>query len=206
MSDSNLKLIVGLGNPGEQYVNTRHNIGFKFINALVKASTMDAPKKATLKSHVFQPVINGQKLLAIKPQTFMNLSGEAVVAVMNFYKLTPAQICIVTDDLDVPFGKVRVRAKGGAGTHNGMKSIIQQVGSQDFMRLRLGIGPKPEFMDSKDFVLQNFNANERDVLPTMVSDMVKQFTKYMNDPVDKIMNRLNPVSFLNTSEDSAIPT
>ena len=89
---------------------------------------------------------------------------------MNFYKLTPAQICIVTDDLDVPFGKVRVRAKGGAGTHNGMKSIIQQVGSQDFMRLRLGIGPKPEFMDSKDFVLQNFNANERDVLPTMVYD------------------------------------
>ena len=190
-----IKLIVGLGNPGDKYVNTRHNIGFKFINALVKASTMEAPKKATLKSHVFQPVINGQKLLAIKPQTFMNLSGEAVVAVMNFYKLTPAQICIVTDDLDVPFGKVRVRAKGGAGTHNGMKSIIQQLGSQEFMRLRLGIGPKPEFMDSKDFVLQNFSSTEQDVLPTMVSDMAAAFIQYMHEPVDMIMNRLNPYDF-----------
>ena len=190
-----IKLIVGLGNPGDKYVNTRHNIGFKFINALVKASTMEAPKKATLKSHVFQPVINGQKLLAIKPQTFMNLSGEAVVAVMNFYKLTPAQICIVTDDLDVPFGKVRVRAKGGAGTHNGMKSIIQQLGSQEFMRLRLGIGPKPEFMDSKDFVLQNFSSTEQDVLPTMLSDMAAAFIQYMHEPVDMIMNRLNPYDF-----------
>ena len=196
MSDSKLKLIVGLGNPGDQYVNTRHNIGFKFINAFVKASSVEAPKKATLKSHVFQPVFNDQKQIAIKPQTFMNLSGEAVVAVMNFYKIKPNEICIVTDDLDVPFGKVRVRAKGGAGTHNGMKSIIQQVGSQDFMRLRLGIGPKPEFMDSKDFVLQNFNANEQDVLPKMLTNIADQFIEYMNEPVDIIMNRLNPVNFV----------
>ena len=190
-----IKLIVGLGNPGDKYVNTRHNIGFKFVNALVKVSSVDAPKKVTLKSHLFQPVYDDQKLLAIKPQTFMNLSGEAVVAVMNFYKLKPSEICVVTDDLDVPFGKVRVRAKGGAGTHNGMKSVIQQLGSQEFMRLRLGIGPKPEFMDSKDFVLQNFSSTEQDVLPTMVSDMAAAFIQYMDEPVDMIMNRLNPYDF-----------
>ena len=155
-----MELIVGLGNPGAKYDGTRHNIGFKFINAIVKASSIEVSKKASLKSHVYQPVISGQKFLAIKPQTFMNLSGEAVVAVMNFYKIQPSEICVVTDDVDVEFGRVRVRAKGGAGTHNGMKSVVQCLGTQDFMRLRLGIGPKPEFMDSKDFVLQPFRLNE----------------------------------------------
>ena len=192
-----IKLIVGLGNPGDAYVDTRHNIGFKFINALVKASSIDAPKKVTLKSHVFQPVFNDQKILVIKPQTFMNLSGEAVVAVMNFYKIRPNEICIVTDDLDVDFGRVRVRAKGGAGTHNGMKSVIQQLGSQDFMRLRLGIGPKPEFMDSKDFVLQNFTSSEQDVLPGMLTKISAQLIDNLSESVDVMMNRLNPLTYFN---------
>jgi len=191
-----IKLIVGLGNPGDAYVNTRHNIGFKLINALVKASTIDASKKATLKSHVYSVAFGEHKMFAIKPQTYMNLSGEAVVAVMNFYKLKPSEICVVTDDLDVPFGKVRVRAKGGAGTHNGMKSVIQQLGTQEFMRLRLGIGPKPEFMDSKDFVLQNFTASEQVALPAMLTTMARDFIQHMNEPVDIVMNRLNPNHYL----------
>ncbi len=192
-----IKLIVGLGNPGDAYVDTRHNIGFKFINALVKVSSIDAPKKVTLKSHVFQPVFDDQKIFAIKPQTFMNLSGEAVVAVMNFYKIEPHELCVVTDDLDVAFGRVRVRAKGGAGTHNGMKSVIQQVGTQEFMRLRLGIGPKPEFMDSKDFVLQRFSAQEQASLPGMLSSVSDAFLTHMTDPVDVLMNRLNPLTYFN---------
>lgn len=190
-----IKLIVGLGNPGDAYVNTRHNIGFKLINALVKASTIDASKKATLKSHVYSVAFGEQKMFAIKPQTYMNLSGEAVVSVMNFYKLKPSEICVVTDDLDVPFGKVRVRAKGGAGTHNGMKSVIQQLGTQEFMRLRLGIGPKPEFLDSKDFVLQNFTSSERDVLPGMITKISAQLIDNLSESVDVMMNRLNPLTY-----------
>lgn len=190
-----IKLIVGLGNPGDAYVNTRHNIGFKLINALVKASTIEATKKATLKSHVYSVAFGEHNVLAIKPQTYMNLSGDAVVAVMNYYNILPNEICILTDDLDVPFGKVRLRAKGGAGTHNGMKSVIQQVGTQAFMRLRLGIGPKPDGMDSKDFVLQNFTAREQDVLPGMLTKISAQLIDHLNESVDAMMNRLNPLTY-----------
>lgn len=190
-----LKLIVGLGNPGDGYVDTRHNIGFKFINALIKASSTDVSKKTTLKSHLYQVTVNDASFICIKPQTYMNLSGEAVQAVMNFYKIEPNEICIVTDDLDIDFGTVRIRKQGGAGTHNGMKSVIQMLGTQDFMRLRLGIGPKPEFMDSKDFVLQRFRNDEQTVLPDMLNKIRDLFLDHMNDPVDVLMNRMNGVCF-----------
>ena len=192
-----LKLIVGLGNPGDDYVDTRHNIGFKFINAMIKASSTDVSKKTTLKSHLYQITMNDASIICIKPQTYMNLSGEAVQAVMNFYKITPNQVCIVTDDLDIAFGTVRVRKQGGAGTHNGMKSVIQMLGTHDFMRLRLGIGPKPEFMDSKDFVLQRFRREEQTVLPNMLDGIRDLFLNHMNDSVDVLMNRMNGVEFLN---------
>ena len=192
-----LKLIVGLGNPGDDYVDTRHNIGFKFINAMIKASSTDVSKKTTLKSHLYQITMNDASIICIKPQTYMNLSGEAVQAVMNFYKITPNQVCIVTDDLDIAFGTVRVRKQGGAGTHNGMKSVIQMLGTHDFMRLRLGIGPKPEFMDSKDFVLQRFRNEEQTVLPDMLNNIRDLFLSHMNDSVDVLMNRMNGVEFLN---------
>ncbi|MBL6722717.1 MAG: aminoacyl-tRNA hydrolase [Candidatus Margulisbacteria bacterium] len=191
-----IQLVVGLGNPGDAYVDTRHNIGFKFIHALLRCTGGDQQKKATLKSHVYQIMHNGARILAIKPQTYMNLSGDAVVAVMNYYKLTPNNICVVTDDLDIPFGRVRLRLKGGAGTHNGMKSIIQQLNTHDFIRLRLGIGPKPEFMDAKDVVLQRFNATEQQALPGMLERVAKGVMTHITDPVDVMMNRLNPVDFL----------
>ena len=119
-----IRLMVGLGNPGPNYVDTRHNIGFKFINALLKLSTIETNKKTTLRSHLYQPLLNGERLFCIKPQTFMNLSGESVLAVMNYYRLTPANICVVFDDLDLDFGRVRLRGSGSAGTHNGLKSVI----------------------------------------------------------------------------------
>lgn len=190
-----IKLIVGLGNPGENYSLTRHNIGFKFINELNKQSQIAVQKKTTLKSHLFKPVINAQSVIAIKPQTYMNLSGEAVVAVMNYYKIQASEICIVTDDLDVEFGRLRIRKKGGAGTHNGMKSIISQLGTQDFLRIRLGIGPKPDYLDSKDFVLQRFNQTELDQMSIFLSRMVRSFCDVINEPSDLIMNRLNPIIF-----------
>ena len=190
-----IKLIVGLGNPGENYSLTRHNIGFKFINELNKQSQIDVQKKSTLKSHLFKPVINGHQIIAIKPQTYMNLSGEAVVAVMNYYKIKANEICIVTDDLDVEFGRLRIRKKGGAGTHNGMKSIISQVGTQDFLRIRLGIGPKPDYLDSKDFVLQRFNQSELDQMPMLLNRMACSLCDVINESSDLMMNRLNPIIF-----------
>ena len=126
----------------------------------------------------------------------MNLSGDAVIAVMNYYKIKPSEICIVTDDLDIEFGRLRIRKQGGAGTHNGMKSVIQHLGTPDFMRLRLGIGPKPEMLDAKDFVLQRFNQNELDQLPDLLAKMAASFSEIMTEPVDLIMNRLNPIQFL----------
>ena len=191
-----LKLIVGLGNPGEAYSDTRHNIGFKFINALVSSVSESSPKKVALKSHVFKLIHQNYSFFAIKPQTYMNLSGEAVVAVMNYYKLKPDEIGVVTDDLDIPFGRVRIRSKGGAGSHNGMKSIIYHLGTDDFMRLRLGIGPKPDGMDAKDMVLQRFNANEKEALPGMLKQVADGVLNHIKDRVDVMMNRLNPIDFL----------
>ncbi len=185
-----LKLIVGLGNPGDQYVNTRHNIGFKFINAVLKI--YDAPKKVTLNSHFYSITVHDQRLILIKPQTYMNLSGQAVQQVMHYYKINMDELCVVTDDLDVHFGRLRVRSKGGAGTHNGMKSIIQIIGSHDFLRLRLGIGPKPFEMDSKDFVLQNFSHPEQSILPNMLEQMASDVLDYLYEPTDILMNRINP--------------
>ena len=151
-----IKLLVGLGNPGNNYSDTRHNIGFKFINTMLAAADEATSKKIKHKSHYYECIINEQKTRCIKPQTFMNCSGIAVQQTAQFYNIKPEEICIITDDLDIPFGTARFRKKGGAGTHNGMKSVIEQLGTQDFLRLRLGIGPKPQYMDAKDFVLAQF--------------------------------------------------
>ena len=191
-----LRLIVGLGNPGDKYVDTRHNIGFKFIETLVDASTVVMSKKMTLKSHLYQIRVNESALICIKPQTYMNLSGEAVQSVMNFYKIKTNEVCVVTDDLDIDFGTVRVRKQGGSGTHNGMKSVIQMLNTQHFMRLRLGIGPKPDMMDAKDFVLNQFCHEEQIALSDMLMRIRDLFLLHINDPVDLLMNRMNGNAYL----------
>ncbi|MGA0242639.1 MAG: aminoacyl-tRNA hydrolase [Candidatus Marinamargulisbacteria bacterium] len=191
-----IQLIVGLGNPGQAYADTPHNIGFQFINALIRLSPTDVTKKNTLKSHVYSLDLNGHLRRVIKPQTYMNLSGEAVKCVMNFYKIPPSDICIVTDDLDVDFGRVRIRPKGGAGTHNGMKSIIQQLGTNEFMRLRLGIGPKPSYLDAHQVVLQPFKPTKKAALPTMLDTIAQAFVAAIDAPIDRMMNQLNATPYL----------
>lgn len=201
-----IRLIVGLGNPGSQYVNTRHNIGFKYIQTLIKFAQNDVVKKTTCQSHLYRIMIQDQPVICIKPQTFMNASGDSVRDVMHFYKITPQELCVVTDDLDIEFGTVRVRKQGGAGTHNGMKSIIQAIGTESFMRLRLGIGPKPERMDAKDFVLQSFSTNEQAVLPTILTTACKAFLLHINDPIDVIMNRMNGRAYLDDCQNADTST
>ena len=186
-----IKLIVGLGNPGDQYVDTRHNIGFKFINQLIKCSVSDVVKKVKHKSQLYKILLQGQSVLCIKPQTYMNLSGEAVRLVADFYQIKPTEICVVTDDLDIEFGTVRFRKKGGAGTHNGMKSVIEQLGTQDFLRLRLGIGPKPPYMDAKDFVLARFLDQEQQQLPDFLALVTSAFSNCLDKDVDFIMSTVN---------------
>jgi PTH1 family peptidyl-tRNA hydrolase len=155
-------LIVGLGNPGPEYDKTRHNIGFACLDAFVAASTDMAPwiQKKDLKCLLSVGQMGDTRVLAIKPTTFMNLSGESVQAVSSFYRVQPDKTVVVHDELDINFGQIRMRMGGSAAGHNGVKSVTQHLG-EDYGRIRIGIGPKtPEQIDSADFVLQKFNKDE----------------------------------------------
>jgi PTH1 family peptidyl-tRNA hydrolase len=172
-------LIVGLGNPGKEYDNTRHNIGFECIDTF--AAKNDFPgwiNKKDLKSELAQSTLNGTRVLLVKPTTFMNLSGEAVQAVMQFYKIPDSQVVVVHDELDIDFGTIRTRLGGSAAGHNGIKSIIECIG-EDFGRIRVGVGPKkPKTMDSANFVLCRFNDDEHEQLPALkqeVSAIISEF-------------------------------
>lgn len=155
-------LIVGLGNPGREYDGTRHNIGFVCLDSFVGKSSDMGPwaEKKDLKCIISSGQMGETRVIAIKPTTFMNLSGEAVQAVAHFYKIHPDQIVVVHDELDINFGQIRLRRGGSAAGHNGIKSVSHLVG-EDYGRVRIGIGPKvPEQIDSADFVLQKFSAEE----------------------------------------------
>ena len=156
------KLVVGLGNPGNEYNGTRHNIGFDAVTAFVASDSSFDPwmNKKDLKCSFTSARMGDTKVLVIKPTTFMNLSGEAVQAVMSFYKIAPEQTLVINDELDVDFGQIRLRNGGSSAGHNGLKSIIAHA-SENFGRCRIGIGPKtPNEIDSSDFVLQRFSDKE----------------------------------------------
>lgn len=145
-------VIVGLGNPGSKYDHTRHNVGFDIIDILSAKHNITVDKKKC-KALVGEGVIGGKRAVLCKPQTFMNLSGESVVQLVNWYKPEYDQLIVLYDDVDLPDGKVRFRADGSAGTHNGMRNILQLLGRGDFPRIRVGIGRPPEKWDLKDYVL-----------------------------------------------------
>jgi len=155
-------MFVGLGNPGSEYDDTRHNIGFACIDAFAKANNFPAwQNKKDLKCHLASHMLGDTRILLVKPQTFMNLSGEAAQAVSAFYKLDTSKVIAVYDELDIDFGQIRIRQGGSAAGHNGVKSLIQHLG-EDFGRIRAGIGPKePEQIDSAKFVLQRFNKDQQ---------------------------------------------
>lgn len=147
--------IVGLGNPGEKYSHTRHNAGFDTIDIL--SQKLDIPvKKTKCQALIGEGLVGGQKIALIKPQTFMNLSGLTVSEALNWYKLTPEEMLLIVDDIDLPFGQVRIRSKGGAGTHNGLRHIVQCTGTGNFPRVRVGMGAPPPQWDLADWVLGKF--------------------------------------------------
>lgn len=167
-------LIVGLGNPGKEYDRTRHNAGFMAVDAFVDKSDQmdDWIVKKDLKAVLSSGRVGDRRVIAIKPTTFMNLSGEAVQATAAFYKIHPSDIIVIHDELDIDFGQIRLRTGGSAAGHNGIKSVSQHIG-EDYGRIRIGIGPKkPARIKSEDFVLQAFSDEQQALLPDMTRETV----------------------------------
>ena len=163
-------LIVGLGNPGREYEKTRHNVGFRAVELLAKQANCKIDR-ARFRGLIGSCTLAGQKLLLLKPETFMNLSGEAVHLAAMFYRIPIDRILVLSDDISLPVGKIRVRAEGSAGGHNGLKSIISHLGSQEFPRVRIGVGAKPHpDYDLADWVLSNFSAEEEKALAPAVEN------------------------------------
>lgn len=157
-------IIVGLGNPGSEYERTRHNVGFRTVDLLAKQAEVKIDR-AKFRALTRTTTLAGQKVLLLKPETYMNRSGEAVQLAAMFYKVPISHILVLSDDISLPVGKIRVRAEGSAGGHNGLKSIIEQLGSQDFPRIRIGVGAKPHpDYDLADWVLSNFTPEEEPLL------------------------------------------
>lgn len=184
-------LIVGLGNPGRQYELTRHNAGFLFADLLADKSN-EKISKIQFKSVTALTDVGGHKCLLMKPQTFMNNSGEAVKQAAAFYKIPPEKIIVVFDDISLPCGKLRIRRKGSAGGHNGIKSIISHLGSDNFPRVKLGVGekPHPEY-DLADWVLSNFKKDEIPALREAAEKACDAVELIVKGDTDKAMSNFN---------------
>ncbi|MCB9452294.1 MAG: aminoacyl-tRNA hydrolase [Anaerolineaceae bacterium] len=183
-------LIVGLGNPGKEYENTRHNVGFQVVDELARRYGLTFGKKER-KAVVASGVMQGRKVILAKPQTYMNLSGESVRALVDFYKVEIEHIIIVSDDLDIPLGTLRLRKEGSAGGQRGLKSIIQHLGTQNFSRLRFGIGRPPGRMDPKDYVLQAFKGDDAILAAEVADHAADAVETWLTSGIDLAMSRHN---------------
>jgi len=183
-------LIVGLGNPGKEYQNNRHNIGFLAIDQIAKKFGFDK-FKVKYKAVVREGKYEERKIILAKPQTFMNLSGNAVRSLVNFYKILPGNLIVIHDDLDLPALFMRLRPGGGAGGQKGVASIIQNLGTQNFNRIRIGIGRPPGRMDAADYVLQNFSKQEEKEIPLLLDKITEAVISIMNDGIEVAMNKFN---------------
>ena len=183
-------LIVGLGNPGNQYNGTRHNAGFAVLDALAEKHRISVDTKKH-KGLVGKGMIGAEKVILLKPQTFMNLSGESVREAMDFYKIDPEDILIVYDDISLKPGQLRLRGKGSAGGHNGIKNIILHMKTQEFPRVKVGVGEKPPRMDLVDHVLGHFQGEEKKAFETAIPEAVQAIEVFLADGMDVAMNRFN---------------
>ncbi len=184
-------LIVGLGNPGRTYRNTRHNIGFMVIDRV--AADLNCPlTKVQNKAIVGFSRINNAKVILAKPQTYMNLSGTSVSSLLKFYKVSLANLLLVHDDVDIPFGQIRMRPGGGSAGQKGAESTIQRLGSKAFPRLRMGIGQPPGQMDSADYVLQAFGKADEEELAAFIRRASQAVHCFVVDGLDAAMNKFNP--------------
>ena len=183
-------LIAGLGNPTREYEKTRHNVGFETIDILAdKAGTTVTEKKH--KALYGKGYIGGQKVILAKPQTYMNLSGESIREIADFYKIEPENIMILCDDINLSEGQLRIRLKGSAGGHNGLKNIISHLGTQEFPRIRIGVGEKPRGMDLADYVLGRFPKEQQAVMEEAYRDAADAACMMIEEGADAAMNHYN---------------
>lgn len=183
-------LIIGLGNPGREYKDTRHNIGFMFIDRLadhIGTRGMKVQSKAIVISGLHEE----RKLILAKPQTYMNLSGHSVQGLLHFYKIPYTHLLVAHDDLDIPYGTIRIRPTGGPGGQRGMANTIELLGTKDFPRLRLGIGRPPGRMDPKDYVLQDFSKDELKLMPDLLSRAADAALEFVMNGLNAAMNKYN---------------
>ncbi|MCA1057262.1 aminoacyl-tRNA hydrolase [Rossellomorea aquimaris] len=185
-----MKLIVGLGNPGSQYDKTRHNIGFEIVDALADhlgISLNQSKFKGVYGTHHHK----GEKIVLLKPLTYMNLSGESIVPLMDYFDIDEDNLLVIYDDLDLPVGKIRLRQKGSAGGHNGIKSTIAHLGTQNFNRIRVGIDRPTNGMTVPDYVLGKFRKEEQPELDKVISDSVAACETWFEKPFLEVMNKFN---------------
>jgi len=183
-------LLIGLGNPGREYKDTRHNFGFMLIDRIavrLNARGMKVQSKAIVMTSAYEE----RKLILAKPQTFMNLSGQSVQGLAHFYKIPFPNMMILSDDLDIPFGTIRIRASGGPGGQRGLSSILEKLGTKEVPRLRLGIGRPPGRMDPAAYVLQNFSRDEMQTLSEVLDHGVEAVLAYVTHGLNKAMNEFN---------------
>ncbi len=183
-------MIAGLGNPTREYEKTRHNVGFEVIDILADRLGI----RVTEKKHracFGQGMIDGEKVILSKPQTFMNLSGESIRSMADFYKVEYGKIIVICDDINLAEGQLRIRTKGSAGGHNGLKNIISHLGTQDFFRIRVGVGEKPKEMDLADYVLGRFPKAQAELMDQAYDDAAKAAVMMVTDGADMAMNHFN---------------
>lgn len=184
-------IIVGLGNPDKQYEGTRHNVGFDVIDAIAEKYNISMDTKKH-RAYVGKGIIDGFKVILAKPQTYMNLSGESVWSLVDFYKIVPEdELLIIYDDVSLDVGQLRIRKKGSAGGHNGIKSIIAHLGSSEFPRIKVGVGEKPKEYDLADYVLGKFSKADREIMEEGYQNAVKAASLIVQGEIDQAMNEFN---------------
>lgn len=191
--------IVGLGNPGIQYENTRHNAGFITIDYLARKYSIDV-RKIKFKSLIGQGVISGHKVMLVKPQTYMNNSGEAIREIYKYFDFDHDKLIVIYDDIDIDFGSIRIRKKGSAGTHNGMKSIIYNLEFDDFPRIKVAVGKKPSYMDLANFVLSGFSKQEAKIIEEEVKLTSDAIEMILEEGIEKSMSMFNSKRLVEDNE------
>ena len=184
-----MKLIVGLGNPGKEYENTRHNTGYIFIDSFAKKLNITFDKEK-FNGLYAETTINGEKILLVKPLSYMNLSGEVVGKFVNFFKIDINDILVISDDLDLEVGRIRLRSKGSSGGHNGLKNIALHLNTEDFKRLKIGISNN-KLIDTKDYVLGKFSKEDKETIEKMKPTIDELLENFLNLDFDRLMGKYN---------------
>ncbi len=190
-------MIVGLGNPGKEYSNTRHNIGFMVIENFVQKYDISFKKESKFNSYIGKGNINNSNILLVEPLTYMNLSGTALVKIAHWYKIPIDDILVIYDDINLDFGRIRFRDSGSDGGHNGIKSIIQYFGgANNFVRIKIGVGPDPGGAARKNYVLQNFAKKEMEVLPKILDICANSLEVFLSEGMSVACNKFNGLNLL----------